>query len=105
MFYFHEFLERVGIKPNETKLLRHNPRDFTYWVGRELDKFGCYASFQKKRLRFGQSRRKPKATFKESTVEVCLSKGIYGRFQLFHAGLNTLDSLGVSDRWGHYQAS
>ena len=51
MFYLNEFLERVGIKPNETKLLRHNPRDFTYWIGRELDKFGCYASFQKKRLR------------------------------------------------------
>jgi len=48
MFYFHEFLERVGIKPNETKLLRHNPRDFQYWIGRDLDKFGCYASFQKK---------------------------------------------------------
>ena len=48
MFYFNEFLERVGIKPNETKLLRHNPRDFTYWIGRDLDKFGCYASFQKK---------------------------------------------------------
>lgn len=48
MFYFHEFLERIDVDPTKTKLLRHNPSDFTYWIGRELEKFGCYASFQKK---------------------------------------------------------
>ena len=48
MFYFNEFLERHGFNPSQVRLLRHKPHDYSFWFGSNFEKFGCYASFQKK---------------------------------------------------------
>lgn len=47
MFYFHEFLEKIGIDPNQTRLLRHDERGLEAWQTGQFQKFGCFASFQK----------------------------------------------------------
>ena len=47
MFYFHEFLEKIGLDIQQTRLLRHNDRGLAAWQSGQFQKFGCYASFQR----------------------------------------------------------
>lgn len=48
MFYFHEFLARLDLDPEETRLLRHDHRGLAAWGRGGFEKFGCFASFQRR---------------------------------------------------------
>jgi hypothetical protein len=47
VFYFHEFLNRVGLDPSGIRLLRHDNRGLAAWR-RGTDAFGCFVSFQRR---------------------------------------------------------
>ena len=49
MFFFHEFLERAGLDPSRTRLLRHDARGLAAWRRGGASAFGCFASFQRRR--------------------------------------------------------
>src|SRR5690606_38686194 len=46
MFYFTDFLERLGLAPDRIRLLRHGQRGVAAWRRGQGVAFGCYASFQ-----------------------------------------------------------
>lgn len=46
MFFFHEVLERLGIDPTRTRLLRHNAVGADWWARGGEQAFGCFASTQ-----------------------------------------------------------
>lgn len=46
MFFFHEFLERLGVEPAAIRLLRHDARGLAAWRRGGARTFGCFASFQ-----------------------------------------------------------
>jgi len=45
LFYFNEYLLKIGVDPVKTRLLRHDNRGLAAWRRGELA-FGCFASFQ-----------------------------------------------------------
>ena len=47
LFYFHEFLARLDLDVERTRLLRHDNRGLIAWRRGGFDKFGCFASFQR----------------------------------------------------------
>lgn len=47
MFYFNEFIERIGLAPAEVRLLRHDNRALAAWRRDRRNAFGCFASFQR----------------------------------------------------------
>ncbi|MHA6346445.1 GIY-YIG nuclease family protein [Roseivivax sp. CAU 1761] len=48
MFEFTDFLSRLGLPPENTRLLRHHPRGLEAWRRGKRAAFGSFASFQKK---------------------------------------------------------
>ena len=48
VFYFHEFLTRLGLELKQTRLLRHDNRGLAAWRRGGFQKFGCFASFQRR---------------------------------------------------------
>jgi len=47
MFYFDKFLTRFDLDLKQTRLLRHDGRGHAAWRRVGLQKFGCFASFQR----------------------------------------------------------
>ena len=47
MFEFNDFLRKLGFRPNEVRLLRHNKLISNEWRNRGRNAFGCAASFQR----------------------------------------------------------
>ena len=48
MFYFDEFINRIGLVPAEVRLLRHDNRAQAAWRRDGRNAFGCFASFQQR---------------------------------------------------------
>lgn len=48
VFYFHEFLTRLDLDLKQTRLLRHDNRGLVAWRRGGFQKFGCFASFQRR---------------------------------------------------------
>lgn len=48
MFYFHEFLIKLELDVVHTRLLRHDNRGLMAWRTGGSQKFGCFASFQRR---------------------------------------------------------
>jgi len=48
VFYFHEFLTRLGLDLKQTRLLRHDNRGLVAFRQGGFQKFGCFASFQRR---------------------------------------------------------
>ena len=52
MFYFEEFLEKLGLDVKHTRLIRHDQRGLSAWQScaeQKFEKLGCFASFQNKK--------------------------------------------------------
>lgn len=49
LFFFSEFLQKLGLAPDEVRLLRHDARGEAAWRRGGATAFGCFASFQKRR--------------------------------------------------------
>ena len=49
MFYFQDFLTRFELDVKETRLLRHDHRGLVAWRRGGFQKFGCFASFQRRK--------------------------------------------------------
>lgn len=48
LFYFHEFIQRIGLDPTALRLLRHDNRGLAAWRRGGPNAFGCFASFQRR---------------------------------------------------------
>lgn len=48
VFYFHEFLARLDLDLEQTRLLRHDNSGLVAWRRGGFQKFGCFASFQRR---------------------------------------------------------
>lgn len=48
VFYFHEILTRLDLDLEQTRLLRHDNRGLVAWRRGGFQKFGCFASFQRR---------------------------------------------------------
>jgi hypothetical protein len=48
VFYFHEVLTRLGLEIERTRLLRHDSRGLVAWRRGGFQKFGCFASLQRR---------------------------------------------------------
>lgn len=48
MFYFQDFLTRLALEIDATRLLRHDHRGLVAWRRGGIQKFGCFASFQRR---------------------------------------------------------
>lgn len=48
MFTFNDFLNRMGLAPDQVRLLRHDIRGMAAWRRGGATAFGCFASFQKR---------------------------------------------------------
>ncbi|TNC59239.1 GIY-YIG nuclease family protein [Rubellimicrobium roseum] len=48
LFFFHEFLAKLDLDLGRTRLLRHDNRGLAAWRSGGLQKFGCFASFQRR---------------------------------------------------------
>lgn len=48
LFSFNEFLSKLGFDLKRTRLVRHDNRSMAAWRSGGFQKFGCFASFQKR---------------------------------------------------------